>query len=248
VNEKVAIVTGAARGIGRATADAMAAEGIRVVVADLLPEADSVADNICRNGGEAIAMRTDVSDAHDVERMVATAVQHFGRLDILHNNAGTTGQSAAPGPLAEVSVSDFDRVMRINLYGTFYGIKYAMPHLLAQGAGTILNTASIWGAVGAADFAAYSAAKHAVIGLTKSTAADYGRLGVRTNAIVPGPIQLDGSDPKEDPQLSSVVARTQVGRIGLPAEVAAAAIWLCSPASSYVNGACLVVDGGWLAW
>ncbi len=248
MNEKVAIVTGAARGIGRATADAMAAEGIRVVVADLLPEADSVADNICRNGGEAIAMRTDVSDAHDVERMVATAVQHFGRLDILHNNAGTTGQSAAPGPLAEVSVSDFDRVMRINLYGTFYGIKYAMPHLLAQGAGTILNTASIWGAVGAADFAAYSAAKHAVIGLTKSTAADYGRLGVRTNAIVPGPIQLDGSDPKEDPQLSSVVARTQVGRIGLPAEVAAAAIWLCSPASSYVNGACLVVDGGWLAW
>lgn len=245
--ERVAIITGAARGIGRATALQLAGEGVLVSLADISDEVGAVADAITSQGGTAISNIVDVSSSESVEQLVQKTIDHFGQLDILHNNAGTTGQSACPGPLGQLSDADFDRVLRVNLYSAFYGTKHALPHFIAQGNGVIVNTASIWGVVGASNFGAYSAAKHGLIGLTRSTSADYAQLGIRANAVVPGPVRIDGLAPADLQALDVVVARTHAGRIGEPAEIAKVVAWLCSPSASYVNGACVTVDGGWLA-
>jgi len=182
-----------------------------------------------------------------VAGLVTATVDRFGRLDVMFNNAGTTGGSACPAPVAELADEDFDRVVRINLHGVFYGTKYAIREMLGSGGGVVVNTASIWGMAGAAEFVAYVAAKHGVIGVTRSAAADYGTRGIRVNAVLPGPIQIDNADAAAAGPLQEVVRRTQLQRLGNPREVAETVAWLCSPAASYVTGACITVDGGWLA-
>lgn len=239
---KVAMVTGAARGIGQASAVAFARRGADIVVCDALEDADDTIGLIEELGCRAIYVRTDVADSAAVQNAVATGVAQLGRLDFAHNNAGI-GPS---GLTAEISESDWNRVIAVNLTGTFLCMKYQLPHLL-KSRGAIVNTASMWGVVGASHMAAYSASKHGVIGLTRTAALDYGNAGVRVNAIAPGPIQtaLTAAVPTE--MMDQIIGRTAVQRYGQPTEIGEAAAWLCSPSASYVTGVVLPVDGGWLA-
>lgn len=238
---RVAMVTGAARGIGQASALALARRGADVLVCDVTDADDTVAQ-IRALGRKASYAETDVADSAAVQRAVALAVSEFGRLDIAHNNAGI----GPPGRLADIDEADWHRVLGVNLTGIFLCMKYQIPHLL-QTAGAIVNTASMWGLTGAAGMAAYSASKHGVVGLTRTAARDYGAQGLRVNAIAPGPIEtaLTAAVPLD--AMSEVIGRTAQGRYGQPHEVGEAVAWLCSPSSSYVNGTVLPVDGGWLA-
>jgi len=239
----VAMVTGGARGIGQASAVALARHGADVVVCDMLDGADETMGLIKDLDRRGIYVHTDVSNEAAVRDAVETAVRTFGRLDFAHNNAGI----GPAGPLAaDVEKTDWDRVIAVNLTGIFLCLKYQLPHIL-QTEGAIVNTASMWGVVGATGMSAYSASKHGVIGLTKTAALDYGPAGVRVNAIAPGPIQtaLTASAPVE--AMNLIISRTAERRYGQPAEVGEVVAWLCSPAATYVTGAVIPVDGGWLA-
>lgn len=238
---KVALVTGAARGIGQASALAFARRGASVVVCDMLDTADTV-QQIEDAGGKAIGLVTDVSKSASVKGAVGEAVSTFGRLDFAHNNAGTF----APVPLADLDEADWDRVIAVNLTGVFLCLKYQIPEILKTG-GAIVNTASIWSFVGAGAQSAYVASKHGVAGLTRTAAQDYGTAGIRINAVAPGPIDtaMTAAVPKE--AMAPVIARTTLGRYGQPHEIAETVAFLCSGAASYINGAVLPVDGGWLA-
>jgi NAD(P)-dependent dehydrogenase (short-subunit alcohol dehydrogenase family) len=241
---KVALVTGAASGIGRASALALAQAGASVVVADVDAEGgeESVA-LVERAGGTALFCRTDVSQADDVEGLVAMAAERFGRLDIAHNNAGILGK---PALTAEYPEEEFDRLLAINLKGVWLCMRYEIPKMLEQGGGAIVNTASSAGLVAMPALPAYVASKHGVAGLTKAAALDYAKSGIRVNAVCPGFI---------DTPLVQRAGATQAGadkyvptgRIGRPEEVAEAVLWLCSDAASYVTGALLSVDGAMVA-
>lgn len=239
---KVAIVTGAGSGIGRASAELFAAEGARVVCADTSGNEEDVAAGI---GANAVAAHVDVSSSADVARMVDTAVDAFGRIDVLFNNAGFGGPRA---PLHEQEEALLDAVLAVNLKGVFLGMKHAIPVMLRTGGGSVINTASSAGLVGWKHHSLYSAAKGAVVQLTKSAALDYAESGIRVNAICPGMTWTGlagasyGSTPPPDlrpPQ--------PMNRWGLPGELAAAALFLASDESSFVTGAAIPVDGGYVA-
>jgi NAD(P)-dependent dehydrogenase (short-subunit alcohol dehydrogenase family) len=251
---RVAVVTGAAGDIGRATAAAFATAGASVVLVDRAREllAEARAAIAGGTGGDVVAVEADVSDVAGVQRYVATATDRFGRIDVLFNNAGIEGPSV---PLAECPEELFDEVMAVNVRGIFLGLRHVLPVMLDAGRGAIVNTASISSFIAYPGRGPYSASKHAILGLTKAAAAEVAGRGVRVNAICPGPIDTRMSrtitaarDPK-DPigSFERVAARTPEGRYGTPEEVASVVCFLASGAASYVNGAAWLVDGAFLA-
>lgn len=248
LSEKTAIVTGAATGLGRATALAFAAAGARVIVADIAAQAgEETAHAIVSAGGQALFVHTDVSRGEDVERMVATAVAEFGSLDCAFNNAGIAPRGA---PVAEMSEAEFDRAVAINLKGVWLCLKHECAQMLRQGGGAIVNTSSIMGVVSGPGLSAYSASKFGVVGLTRSVALDYARMGIRVNAVCPGGIGgtaiTDAADNRAD--MEQLKLATPMGRLGVPREIADAVIWFCSPEASFVTGQSLAVDGGFTVW
>jgi NAD(P)-dependent dehydrogenase (short-subunit alcohol dehydrogenase family) len=248
LENKVAIVTGAASGIGRATALLFAEEGAKVVAADWEREkGQRVAEEILDRGGDAVFVRTDVSSPHDVKQMVDQAVKTYGHLDIIFNNAGIEGHQA---PTADCTLENWDRVIDINLKGVFLGMKYAIPEMLKDGGGSIINNASVAGIVGFQNIPAYCASKGGVIQLTKTAALEYAKQGIRVNAICPGVILtpmverfLGGNEEAQ----RAFAAIEPVGRFGRPEEVAQLALFLASEDSSFCTGAPFVVDGGLVA-
>jgi NAD(P)-dependent dehydrogenase (short-subunit alcohol dehydrogenase family) len=243
---KVAIVTGAANGIGRATAHGFAREGARVLAADVdVDGGEATVRAIRDDGGEAEFARTDVSVPAEVEAMVATAVNRWGRLDYAHNNAGIVG---AGSTIAEMPVDVWQRGIGVMLTGVFLGLKYEIPAILASGGGAIVNTSSGAGLIGFPGMADYVSAKHGVIGLTKTAALENAQTGVRINAICPGTARTKmvedwiGGDDAAEQQVRDL---HPIGRIAAADEIAAAVLWLCSDEASFVMGHAMVVDGGY---
>lgn len=237
---KSAIVTGGGSGIGKATAIALADAGARVIVGDLnLPNAEKVVREIRDQGGDAIAIALDITDRGSVDRMVKAARDAFGRLDIAVNCAGS---AYAGQKLADVPDDKFDQMVAINLKGTWLCLRAQIPVMLESGGGAIVNVASTMGLIAGPLAGAYVATKHAVVGLTKAAALDYSSLGVRVNAVCPG-----GTDTPmiSDEIKAALVPLHPIGRISQPGEVAAAIVFLVSPAASFITGVALPVDGGW---
>ena len=247
---KSAIVTGAAGGIGRASAIAFAREGAGVVVADMnLEGCEETVGMITTEGGKAVAIKTDVSNSADVQAMVKKAIDQFGSLNFAHNNAGIEGAVAMT---ADYDENEWDRVLRINLKSVFLCMKYEIPEMLKAGGGAVVNTASIAGLVGYMTMPAYSASKHGMVGLTKTTALEYATRGVRVNAICPGGVQtpmvdrMSATQNKEEFE-AMIKAMHPIGRIGQPDEIAGVAVFLCSDKASFITGQALAADGGFVA-
>jgi NAD(P)-dependent dehydrogenase (short-subunit alcohol dehydrogenase family) len=245
---KVALVTGGSSGIGRATALIFAREGAKVVVADVAVEGgEETVRLINAAGGEAIFVKTDVSQPADVEGMVKKAADTYGRLDCAFNNAGIEGVIQ---PTVDYGEAHWDRVIAINLKGVWLCMKAELQQMLKQGGGAIVNTASVAGLVGLPGFSAYVAAKHGVNGLTKTAALEYAKAGIRVNAVCPGAIRTPmleravRANPGSEEQF---VAVEPIGRMAAPSEVGEAVVWLCSDAASFVTGLPMAVDGGWVA-
>ncbi len=242
---KVALVTGAAAGMGLETARAFAEAGAAVVLADVRQDAvQAEAEALRKAGCKALAVVCDVSDDAQVEAMVARTVEAFGRLDAAFNNAGVMAKIA---PTADSSREDWDRVIGINLRGVWSSMKYELRQMLKQGSGAIVNNASVGALTGNPGIGSYIASKHGVVGLTRTAALEYVRHGIRVNAVNPGLIDTQiardvvGGDEQKYLELEKQVP---IGRAGRPEEIAAAVLWLCSPAASYVVGHALTVDGG----
>jgi NAD(P)-dependent dehydrogenase (short-subunit alcohol dehydrogenase family) len=243
LNGKVAIITGASRGIGAASARIFAASGAKVVLAARDKEAiATVAKDIVSTGGQAVAVPTDVGDPVSVERLVQQALDVYGRLDAAFNNAG---DGHMPTPLADIKVEDFEHAIRVNLTSVFLSMKYEIPAMLRNGGGAIVNMSSTAGLNGVKGIAGYVAGKHGIIGLTKTAALDYAQLNIRVNAIAPGPILTDRL--KQLKNRDQIALAVPIRRIGEPEEVAYAAAWLCSEQASFVTGATIPIDGGRLA-
>lgn len=250
LNDKVAVITGAGSGIGCASAIKFAREGAKVVVADVQDDGSAeTVRSIQSAGGTAAAIHTDVTDASAVDRMIKTAVETYGRLDILFNNAGMI----IKGTVLDVDEESFDRIFAVNVKGVFLGCKAAIPIMLSQGGGVILNTASQMGTVGFEESSVYPATKGAVIQMTRCLALDHATDGIRVNALCPGPIDtpmnLQSShlmgDVAEDQK--RLIDRTPLARKGTAEEMANVAAFLCSDESSFVTGAAILADGGWTA-
>jgi NAD(P)-dependent dehydrogenase (short-subunit alcohol dehydrogenase family) len=239
---RVALVAGASRGIGAATAESFAAAGAAVVLgARDLQALESVAQRVESAGGRAIAVRTDVADAQSMRNLVDQGLAAFGRLDAAFNNA-TDGPM--PAPLADIDPSEFDRGIATNIRGTFLGMKFQVKAMLRSGGGAIVNMASVAGLTGTANLAAYVAGKAGIIGLTKVAALDYADQGIRANVVAPGPIlthHLQAAGPQAQ-RLAGL--STPMRRTGTPHEVAQTVVWLCSDQSSFITGAVIPIDGG----
>jgi NAD(P)-dependent dehydrogenase (short-subunit alcohol dehydrogenase family) len=242
---KVALVTGGASGIGRASALAFAAAGAAVVVSDIVPEGgQDVVRQIGDAGGESTFIQADVSQAAEVAALMRHIVERYGRLDYAHNNAGIEGRLL---PFLDYPDEVFDRVIAVNLRGVWLCLKAELPLLLAQGGGAIVNTASIAGQKGTAEQSAYNTSKHGVIGLTRCVALEFKHRGVRVNAVCPGVIDTPMVQRAYSPEHIASVAARQLGRLGTPEEVAQVVVWLCSDAASFVTGTAVQVDGGFMA-
>ena len=246
---RVALVTGGGSGIGRASANAFAREGARVVVSDVnLDGGEETVQLVQELGGEATFVPADVSDGEQVARLVAATLDRYGRLDCAHNNGGIEGPLASVVDLAE---DDWNRVIDINLKGVWWCLKHEIPAMLMAGGGSIVNTASVSGLKGFPPLLpAYVASKFGVVGLTAVTARYYAQQGIRINAVCPGAINtpmLDRIGEGAQRLGVAMVAENPSGRLGTPEEVAAAVIWLCSDAASFITGQTLSIDGGFLA-
>jgi NAD(P)-dependent dehydrogenase (short-subunit alcohol dehydrogenase family) len=245
---KVALVTGAASGLGLATAKAFAESGAAVALADWNEQAvRSAAEELKAQGHRALAIHCDVSDDAQVKTMVEQTVAAFGRLDAAYNNAGVQNVLAET---ADSPRDDYDRVMAINLRGVWSCMKFELQQMRKQGSGAIVNCSSLGGLVGGAERGTYHAAKHGVIGLTKSAALEYAARGIRINAVCPGLIQTPMSDQMvaagQGEALKAMEKSVPMGRVGRPEEIADAVLWLCSDAASYVTGQSISVDGGFI--
>lgn len=250
LNNKSAIVTGGAGGIGRATALAFAEEGARVAVIDLRAEAaEAVAAEIRALGGTAVAIAADVSSETDIERIIATTLEKHGAIDIVFNNAGIIRRTTA----VETTAEEWDRVFNVNVKSIFLMCKHVVPVMAAAGGGSIVNTGSGWGLKGGGKAISYCASKGAVVNMTRALAIDHGPQGIRVNSVNPGDVNT-GMLRDEAKQLSqdatsflAEAADRPLQRMGEPSEIAAAVVWLASEESSYVTGSALVVDGGGIA-
>jgi meso-butanediol dehydrogenase/(S,S)-butanediol dehydrogenase/diacetyl reductase len=250
LKDKVCIITGGGSGIGRATALLFAREGGRVAIADKhRASAEAVAGECAREGNKVITSETDVSRAADVERIIGTTMNAFGRLDVLINNAGY----GITGSVVETDEAAWDALMATNVRGVFLCSKYAIPAMKKNGGGTIVNTASVVAQVGIANRAAYCASKGAVAALTRAIAIDHMRDGIRCNAIAPGTIDTpyfqDILQKSSDPEATrkALAARQLIGRMGTPEEIAAGILFLASDESRFATGTILTLDGGWTA-
>ena len=247
LKNKVALVTGGGSGIGRAVAQVWAREGAKVVVSDLdVAGGEETVKLVRAQGGDAIFVATDVGKAADCEALVNATVAHYGRLDVACNNAGIGGPSA---PTADYPLDGWAQVININLSGVFYGMKYQIAAMLKNGGGSIVNMASILGAVAFANSPAYSAAKHGVLGLTQAAALEYSAQGVRVNSVGPGFIHtpmISGLEA-DDGVRAFLVGAHPIGRLGKATEVAELVAWLSSDRASFVTVAYYPVDGGYLA-
>lgn len=246
LDNKVAIVTGASSGIGEAIAVTFAAAGAKVVVSDINEEGgNKVVELIKSKGGEAFFIKADTSKPEENEKLVAETVKHFGKLDIAVNNAGIGGPAAKTG---EYPVDGWDKVIAVNLSGVFYGLRYQIPALLANGGGNIINMASVLGQVGTRLSPAYVAAKHGVVGLTKAAALEYAEQNIRVNSVGPGyiktPLLVQHLDAG---QMDSLVKLHPMGRLGESQEIAELVLWLASDKASFVTGTYYAADGGLLA-
>jgi 3-oxoacyl-[acyl-carrier protein] reductase len=243
---KIALITGAGSGMGRTAAIMFAAEGAKVAAADVSEQGiNETVREITANGGQAIAIRADVSKSDDVQRMVAAAVEKLGAPNVLYNNAGIEGESAY---LSKMPEEAFDRVIAINLRGVFLGMKYTIPHMIKAGGGSIINQASIAGLIGIRGGAGYAAAKAGVIALTRVAAVEYGHYNIRVNCICPGAIETPmavrirkGVEPKQH----AINRISVLERMGKPDEIARMALFLASDEGSFATGAPFVIDGGW---
>ena len=245
---KVAVVTGASTGIGRAAALALTAEDAAVVIADVdVERGEQVAAEIKDKGGTALFVRTDVSDETDAAAMVSRAVEAFGGLDLAFNNAGTEGLTAITH---ECAPENWHRTLAVNLTGVWFCMRYEIPAMLERDGGSIVNCSSVAGLVGFASIPAYTASKHGVIGLTRTAALEYAEQGIRVNAVCPGVIDTEmverftGQQPDAE---AALLATEPLGRFGRPEEIADAVVWLCSARSSFVTGQAIAVDGGFVA-
>jgi len=248
LQDRVALITGGGSGIGRATAMTFAAEGATVVVADVDVTGGGETVNLIEgNGGQSIFIETDVSRAADVEKMVAACVDTFGRLDILFNNAGVAGLAVRA---AEIDEADWDRVISINLKGVFLASRYAIPVMIEQGKGAIVNISSSSAITPSPYVSAYAAAKAGVVQLTKTMAIEYGNDNIRVNCICPGFIETAMTSPiiPEDAKTRKAYSHLwPLGKVGSPEDIAQAALYLASDDASFVTGTVLIVDGGWMA-
>jgi NAD(P)-dependent dehydrogenase (short-subunit alcohol dehydrogenase family) len=248
LENKVALVTGAAMGIGEATALAFAKEGAKVVVSDTNPKGEELVARIRKEGGDARFIAADVSKASEVKALIEGAVKAFGRLDIAFNNAGIGGEQA---PTAELTEGGWEKTLSVNLSGVFYCMKYELAQMLRQGGGAIVNNASILGTVGFAGAAAYVAAKHGVLGLTKTAALEYATRGIRVNAVCPGFIEtpmLSAAGMLQNKDTRAMLEGLHaLNRLGQPDEVAQAVVFLASERASFITGHPLLVDGGYVA-
>ena len=245
---KVALVTGAGSGLGLATAQAFAEAGASVALADWNEKAvRSAADKLVASGHKALAIRCDVSNDAEVAAMVRETITKFGRLDVAYNNAGVQNELAET---ADTTAKDYDRVMGINLRGIWNAMKFELQHMRKQGSGAIVNCSSLGGLVGGAERGIYHAAKHGVLGFTKSAALEYGAKGIRVNAVCPGLIQTPMSDQMvaagQGEALKAMEKMIPMARVGRPDEIASAVLWLCSDAASYITGQSISVDGGFI--
>lgn len=244
---KVALVTGGSAGIGRATALAFAADGARVMVADLQDEAGrTVVKEIAAAGGEAEYIHVDVSSDDDVHKMVTRTVEHFGALDYAFNNAGIEGPQSLMGDYPR---EGWDKVMAINLTGVWLCMRHELQQMTRQGSGVIINNSSIGGLIGFANVGAYVASKHGVLGLTKTAALEYASQGIRVNAVCPGVIRtpmIERTEKVNPDMIKAVSEAHPMKRIGQPEEVAEVVLWLCKSAG-FVTGHAMTVDGGYVA-
>jgi NAD(P)-dependent dehydrogenase (short-subunit alcohol dehydrogenase family) len=245
---KIALITGAGSGIGRATALIFAREGAKIALADIAAEGgEETLRMVKQAGAEAIFVRTDVSKLAEVEALIAKVISNWGRIDCAFNNAGIDGKMAKT---AECTEETWNRTIAVNLTGVFFCMKAEIPHMLRQGGGAIVNTASAAGLTGSPGLPAYVASKHGVVGLTRAAALEYGREKVRVNCVCPGPIRTPmlGRLLTNRPEMEQRFASAEpLKRLGEPGEIGEAVAWLCSDAASYVTGHAMSVDGGYMA-